>query len=163
MKKYVQWMAVLLAAFTAQAGVFELFDQAPVKGRIRTGAELVKNEGQDGIGALKITGNGNAVQYAYSYDFEAEPGKEYGMSFAYKTSPKFTSMIVMVNFGKDKKSIDPKLTQTFRVPPTKGLWKHKQIVVKAPEGAVRYQLSLIAYQEKKERLSWKLSSIRQDR
>ena len=135
MKKYVQWMAVLLTAFTAQAGVFELFDQAPVKGRIRTGAELVRNEGQDGIGALKITGNGNAAQYAYSYDFEVEPGKEYGMSFAYKTSPKFTSMIVMVNFGKDKKSIDPKLTQQFRVPPTKGLWKHKQIVVKAPEGA----------------------------
>ncbi len=130
--------ALLLAlgiGASASAGMFELFDGQPVNGKLRTGAELIKNAGQDGLGALKITGNGKTAQYGYSYGFKVEPGKEYGMSFAYQTSPKFTSMMVMVNFGNEKKQIDPKLTKYFRIVNTNGEWKHRQIKAVAPEGA----------------------------
>ncbi len=129
------WLFAASIVFSASAGMFELFDGQPVNGKLRDGAELIKNAGQDGLGALKIKGNGKGAQYGYSYGFSVEPGKEYGMSFAYQTSPDFGTMIVMVNFGNEKKQIDPKLTKTFRVVNTKGEWKHLQIKAVAPEGA----------------------------
>ncbi|MBR2626015.1 MAG: hypothetical protein IKD23_06430 [Lentisphaeria bacterium] len=134
-KKSFLLACLLAVGVSASAGVFELFDSMPINGRLRTGAELIKPAGQDGLGAMKITGNGKGAQYGYSYGFTVEPGKEYGMSFAYQTSPKFTTMLVMVNFGDAKKKIDPKLTKTFRIANTNGEWKHRQIKVTAPAGA----------------------------
>ena len=107
-------LAALLAAgvsATASAGMFELFDKMPINGKLRTGAELIKPGGQDGIGALKITGNGNVAQYGYSYWFKVEPGKEYGMSFAYSASARLGlkgngAAVVMVNFANAKKAVD---------------------------------------------------------
>ena len=130
--------ALLLAlgvGASASAGMFELFDGQPINGTLRTGAELIKNAGQDGLGALKITGTGKSAQYGYSYGFKVEPGKEYGMSFAYQTSPKFGTMMVMVNFGNEKKQINPKWTKNFRIINTNGEWKHQQVTAVAPEGA----------------------------
>ena len=111
-------LAALMAAgvgATASAGMFELFDKEPINGKLRTGAELIKPGGQDGIGALKITGNGKGAQYGYSYWFKVEPGKEYGMSFAYAASAKLGlkgngTAVVMVNFANDKKVVNPKNT-----------------------------------------------------
>ena len=137
-------LAALLAAgvsATASAGMFELFDKMPINGKLRTGAELIKPGGQDGIGALKITGNGKVAQYGYSYWFKVEPGKEYGMSFAYAASSKFGlkgngAAVVMVNFANDKKVVNPKNTKSFSLAPTRGEWKHHQIKAVAPDGAV---------------------------
>ena len=139
-KKFLPaFLLALCIGASASAGMFELFDGQPINGKLRNGAELIKNAGQDGLGALKITGNGKGAQYAYSYGFKVEPGKEYGMSFAYQTSPNFVkgkgAMIVMVNFGNEKKQIDPKLTKQFRLIQTNGEWKHHQIKVVAPQGA----------------------------
>ena len=137
-------LAGILAAgvcCASQASMFEIFDKAPINGRLRAGAELIKNAGQDGLGAMKITGNGKIAQYGYSYGFAVKAGKEYGMSFAYMTSENLGlkkgcgSALVMVNFGNKKKQIDPKLTKTFRMNPTRGEWKHIQIKVTAPAGA----------------------------
>ena len=61
-KSLLAFMLALGVAASASAGVFELFDGMPVNGRLRTGAELIKNEGQDGLGALKITGNNHGAQ-----------------------------------------------------------------------------------------------------
>ncbi len=143
-KSLLAFMLALGIAASASAGVFELFDGMPINGRLRTGAELIKNEGQDGLGALKITGNNHSAQYGYTYGFNVEPGKEYGMSFAYKTSAKFPSsaMLVMVNFGNAKKQIDPKLTKTFRASATNGEWKHVQFKAVAPEGAAYGEMTI---------------------
>ena len=140
-KKMLAAMLTAGVGATASAGMFELFDNVPVNGTLRTGAALIKPGGQDGIGALQITGNGKIAQYGYSYWFKVTPGKEYGMSFAYSTSSKIGlknngSAVVMVNFANAKKAVDPKLTKSFSLIPTKGEWKHRQIQVTAPEGAV---------------------------
>ena len=81
-KKMLAVMLAVGAGTSAFAGMFELFDKEPINGRLRDGASLIKPGGQDGIGALKITGNGNAAQSGYSYWVQVEPCMEYGMSFA---------------------------------------------------------------------------------
>ena len=73
-KKSFLLACLLAVGVAASAGVFELFDGMPINGQLRTGAELIKNAGQDGLGAMKITGNGKGAQYCYSYGFKVEPG-----------------------------------------------------------------------------------------
>ena len=87
--KQLFFLCLVLVCFSS-FGAFELFDKSPVQGNLREGAELVPAGGQDGSGALKISGGDKAAQYGYSYRWEkAESGQQYGISFAYLPADNF--------------------------------------------------------------------------
>ncbi len=129
--------ACLLAACALPLfAAFELFDKPPVQGILRDGAALAAGCGQDGSGALRITGNGKTAQYAYSYRWnQVEPGKQYGISFACRPSPGFKgAVLVAVNFARGGWKFEPKASLSRTVPLPQDRWGHQQVVFTVPEG-----------------------------
>ncbi|MBQ6472920.1 MAG: hypothetical protein IJJ33_13130, partial [Victivallales bacterium] len=98
----------LLTISLSAVASFELFDKSPVQGILREGAALLSSGGQDGSGALQISGAGKSAQYGYAYRWEkVEPEQQYGISFAYRPSDNFQgSAMVVVNFAKDDWKFD---------------------------------------------------------
>lgn len=139
-KQIVFFLAFLtLSAFAA----FELFDKEPVQGFLKEGASLVQSGGQDGSGALKLTGTGKVTQYAYSYRWnKVEPGKKYGISFAYRPSPDFKgSVVVMVRFSRGNWQFEGK-PATFTVPLMKDRWYHRQVIFPVPAGMTQCEATI---------------------
>ena len=139
-KQIIFFLAFLtLSAFAA----FELFDKEPVQGFLQEGASLVHSGGQDGSGALKLTGTGKVSQYAYAYRWnKVEPGKKYGISFAYRPSPDFKgSVVVMVRFSRDNWRFEGK-PATFTVPLMKDRWYHRQVIFPVPAGMTQCEATI---------------------
>ncbi|MBR4675373.1 MAG: hypothetical protein IKP00_12975 [Victivallales bacterium] len=141
--KQLFFLCLVLVCFSS-FGAFELFDKSPVQGNLREGAELVPAGGQDGSGALKISGGDKAAQYGYSYRWEkAESGQQYGISFAYLPADNFQgSAMVVVNFASGNWSFDATKALHRSVPISKGRWLHKQVIFTVPEGFDRCEATI---------------------
>jgi len=141
MRKQILLILTLLT-FSAFAS-FELFDKEPVQGILGEGASLVAAGGQDGSGALKLTGTGKVVQYAYRYRWNSvTPSNKYGMSFAFLPSKDFKgSILVMVRFARSDWKFEGK-PLNIAVPYMKDRWNHKQAIFQIPEGMTQCEASI---------------------
>ena len=137
------FMAFLLLSFSAFAS-FELFENLPVQGILREGAELKAQGGQDGSGALRLNGMAKAAQYAFSYRWEkVEPGRQYGISFATLAADNFHGTAMFeVNFADDNWKFDAGRVLRKSMNCSKGRWIHQQFIFTVPEGFTKCEATV---------------------
>lgn len=144
MKK--KWMlsilTVLCAGWAGADALLERFDEEPAIGKILGGAAIDPQGGLE-RGALKVTGNGQSLQYFYRYDVAGKPGDKFAVALDYKTTPGLVSntFLILVTFDPAKGGQAP-ASVYFKLPKSSARWLHRQFEFTIPEGAVNTHIML---------------------